>query len=133
MIRAQILAIVIAVSVSPLISAQSPKKRVTSDDPEKSIALAIKLLEAKDHVAFIREFMPPAALAKALEKRDIHEVAKEDVGDRGEKWIREFNLVRGTKPVFHDEQTKATFRAKSADGKSVEVKLTLIDGKWYLK
>jgi hypothetical protein len=36
------------------------------------------------------------------------------------------------KPVFSDEQTKATFNGKDENGKSVKVRFVLTDGKWYL-
>lgn len=123
----------LALSLSTFLLAQPPEKKDAADDPEKALSTAIKLLESKDHIGFINRFMPPAVLAELLEKHDIAQIAKKEVDYRAEKWLSEFKLVRGTKPVFNNERTIATFNAKDADGKSVRVAFILKDGKWYLK
>jgi hypothetical protein len=132
MIKPHVLAIAFVVSASPSAPVQPPQKPAPADDPEKALALAIKLLEAKDHVGFVKRFMPPPDLEEALEKYDINRLAKDEVGRRAERWLCEFKLVKVAKPVFNDERTQATFSAKDAAGKSIEVKFILVDGKWYL-
>jgi hypothetical protein len=121
-----------AMILTHLVSAQPLKKQKVAEDPEKALAVAIKLLESKDHTGFVKRFMPPDLLAKELEKRGIDHIANEELGDRAEEWLREFKLVKGMKPVFSDERTKATFNGKDENGKSVKVRFVLTDGKWYL-
>lgn len=108
------------------------------EQPEQLVTVAIKLLEAKDYTAFIERFWPPAVLEKHKEVHstdDIDEIAKKTFGDRPDQMARlvsTLKLLKDTKPVFNDDRTRATFRGKDADGKSIEFPFTLIDGKWCL-
>jgi hypothetical protein len=60
-----------AMILTHLVSAQPLKKQKVAEDPEKALAVAIKLLESKDHTGFVKRFMPPDLLAKELGRVDV--------------------------------------------------------------
>lgn len=133
MFKLSIFATTLSVSLCPFFSGCAGA-RTTAEEPEEALAVALKLLETRDRSGFVERFMPPARLEKLKQRHetdDLDQIADALIGHRMEDLLREFILVKDTKPDFNDMRSQATFSANGADGKLVVVKFTLIDGKWY--
>lgn len=113
--------------------AYGPKKELTEEKPEAAIEAAVKLLEAKDYTGFLMRLMDPDELAEALKGMQLDELAKFEVEYRAEKLLRDFKLLKGTKPELNKEATRAVFRANDPNGKKVEVTFKKVKGSWYVK
>jgi hypothetical protein len=125
------LALAFALGMSPL--AAPPPEKQAAEDPAEALALAIKLLEAKDYAGYVKRLYPPEDLAKELKEHGIDGLVQMDLGrGKSERLLRDLKLVKGATPVYNEKRTSVTFSAKEAGGRPVSVRFILRDGKWYI-
>lgn len=96
-------------------------------DVETALALAVGLLEARDHVGFVERFVPPADLDCAAAAGDTPaDVAAARLADPGPLLAR-LRAARRAAPAFGDRGATAVFEAGGA-----RVVFRRVDGVWYL-
>lgn len=123
------------VCLSGLCVAGGPQK--SGDDVraklETAIPEAIRLLEANDHVTFLKTFMAPDDL-KALTARaqaPVEEVAK-GFAERAGRILTALKAVQGTTPVLAADGGTATFTLKEPVGGRDSISFKKVGGLWYL-
>jgi hypothetical protein len=118
-------------SVAPSLDAD-PK-----DDPreelESAIPEAIRLLEAKEYVTFLKNFVAPVHLKKLAEKGSLEEFAKEFGRTKSGRLLKVLKSIKDAKPELGDEGKKATFKLKEeVEGKKTIV-FVKVDKFWYIQ
>jgi len=100
---------------------------------ETSIPEGIRLLEAKEHKAFVEIFVPPADLKKITEGTSLEEFAKKFGERKAPRLLEILKEIKGTKPSLDDNGTKATFALKEEKNGKKSITFVKIDKYWYIK
>ncbi len=104
-----------------------PAPEPSAAEVRTALALAVGLLEAKDHAGFVERFLPPNDLTCALACGETPaSLAAKRVPDPSALLSR-LRHVRGSDPVFADRGTTAVFEAGAA-----RVVFRRVSGAWYL-
>ena len=121
--------------------AEQVAKTVSSSlDPRSGLRTtideAIRLLEAKDYLAMIREFANPKDLKKILENKSLETVAARFGIRKADELLRILKLARGVEPQFDESGTRATFSIKTdldqqAGGKD-KIAFEKVERRWYI-
>jgi len=100
-----------------------------------AIKKGIQLLEAKDHVAFLKSYVVPKELAGILkETGSIDKLAKQWPQDKAARLLKVLKQIDGKTPLYLDgEMKRAQFDLRrSVDGKD-SITFVRIKGRWYIK
>ncbi len=129
-----------AVQQSDATAAKTPEAavewlaRAGRDDVQETIRLAIRCLEAKEHLKFLREFPTSDDVRAIVEAVGSVEKLAEHFGkERAGELLAELKSIAGQKPQFDDDSTVATFRLKKPIAERTTIIFQKIDGRWYLK
>jgi hypothetical protein len=99
---------------------------------ETAIPEGIRMLEAKEHVAFIKAFVPPEMLKKILGNGSIEEFAAKFAENKAETLLQVLTDIKGTQPELDKTGTKATFKfSKEISGKK-EIKFSKVEKFWCI-
>jgi len=105
--------------------------------PNTAITDAIRLVEDKDMVGFVKAVFPPNILAK-LPPADSIERLGQDMGsprirDALLKDLAALKAIQDQTPILTDDGKTATFETHLDDPLRTEVILKKVDGLWYIE
>lgn len=112
---------------------------VAADDPQEKLGTAIdegiRLLEAKDHLEFVKKFAHPDDLKDILKEEGVTvETIAEKFGESGAKsLLAALKVAKATAPMMNEDKTKATWKIEEADVEVRSVVLELKEKKWYVR
>lgn len=76
---------------------------------ETAIPEGIKLLEAKNYIAFIKAFIEPSYLNVNSEKEALDDLAKKFAEKKGPQLLLVLKNIQGRTPTLEEDNTKATY------------------------
>ena len=107
--------------------APPPAPEPSAGEVRTALALAVGLLEARDHTGFVERFLPPDELECALACGETPAVvAAKRLADPSALLTR-LRQVRGRDPAFADRGATAVF-----EGGGARVVFRRVSGAWYL-
>ncbi len=101
--------------------------------PETAVKEAIRLLEARKTVEFLRTFVRPSELEELLKKAPIDEVAKEIEERRVPDLLAALRAASTMKPVINEAGTRAEYRFEKPFGRERRIAMEKIGEFWYLR
>jgi len=124
------LALVVVLAL-PVAAAQNPDPRTK---PETAVAEAIRLLEAKEYVAFIRAFVPPDELKRGAEQASVEQFAEAFGRTRGERLLSVLKSIKDATPALDADGKTATYKLKEpVIGTRDTLVFIKIGEFWYLR
>ena len=104
--------LIIGVTLALTLAMSQPQTPASQTDPRENldtaIAEAVRLLEAKDHAAFLKSFIEPSMLAS---RRDtFEEFSASFAGERADRLLAMLKHTRTLKPTMNAEGTIATYQ-----------------------
>lgn len=99
---------------------------------ETAVPEGIRLLEAKDYVAFLKNFASPEDLKKFTEKTPLDEFAKEFGLEKAPRLLEVLKSIRDVKPTLELDGTKATYALKEPIGGKKVIIWVKIGKYWYI-
>ena len=105
-----------------------PRERLETAIPE-----AIRLIEAKELVALVKNFVAPEDLKKITRDSTIEEVAKKFEGKKADRLREALLAAKEVEPTFDETGTTATYRFKMpVDGRTT-ITFTKVGKLWYIR
>ena len=106
------LTLIAGVTLALTLATPQPQAPAAKVDPRENldtaIAEAVRLLEAKEHAAFLKTFIEPSMLAS---RRDtFEEFAASFAGERADRLLAMLKHARTMKPAMNAEGTIATYQ-----------------------
>jgi hypothetical protein len=115
------------------ISLTSPARAETPADLQKAIESGVKMLEAKNYLAFIETFMPPEDVAQVPDKARF----AEGFGKKKAAVLLEvLRFVQSRAPEMSADGKKATWSLGKMEGAPAKRPLVFLkhdDGRWYIE
>ena len=107
----------------------------TKVDPREHLPTAIsegiRLLEAKEYLAFLKVFVPPEELAQRERREDIAAFA-EKFGQKAPLLLVALKEAQQGKPVMQKEGTVASFELTAREGGPKTLRFEKIGKYWYI-
>lgn len=111
--------------------------RDVQPDPREELKTAIpegiRLLEAKQHQAFVKSFVPPADLQKLTAGTSLEEFAKRFGEGKAPQLLKILKEIKDAKAKLDDTGTKATFALKEGMGGKKSISFVKVGKYWYIK
>lgn len=106
-------------------------------DPREKVDTAvlegIRLLEAKDYVKFLKEFVAPDDFKNLTAKGTLEEFAKKFGENKGPRLLQVLKSIKDSKPTLDKDEKTATYEMKESIGGKKEIKFKKIDKYWYIQ
>ena len=125
---ALVLALACLAPVESICQAADPRTQ-----PETAVKEAIRLLEARKYVEFLRTFVRPSELEEILAKASIDEVAREVGEKRVPDLLSALRAASAMKPVINEAGTRAEYRFEKPFGRERRISMEKIGEFWYLR
>ena len=106
-----------------------PQSAAGRESVEKTIAEAIRVLEAKDYRQFLSEFVLPKNLEAVAGTPEAFEQLVKELPVRSGKFLFALKDAQGRAPIYDAAKTTATFPPA---GGEPGLKLTKLDRRWYI-
>lgn len=114
-------------------SSAEDKKPDPREKPETAVAEAIRLLEKKEHVDFLKKFVAPDDLKGLTKRITFDQFAKEFAGEKADKLLKALKQVEDGKPELDKEMKEAVFKLKEDVGEKDSITFKKVDKYWYIK
>lgn len=105
-----------------------PREKLDTAIPE-----AIRLLEAKEHLKFIKTFVSPDELKKITEKGSIEDLAKSFGEKKADRLLKILGAIKDAKPTLSDDGKTATFDLKALPDSKGSISFLKVEKYWYIK
>lgn len=133
-------AVLLPIAFALFVGANPTRAQDSKDDKidprtkvDTAIAEAVRLIEAKDYVKLLQNFVPPEELKKITEAATIDEFAKKFGDRKAERLLKALKATKGIEPTMSDDKSKATVQFKEPiDGKD-KIEFIKVDKFWYIK
>lgn len=117
--------------------ARAQDSRVDKPDPREkvdtAIAEAVRLIEAKEYVKLLKDFVPPDELKRITEATDINEFAKKFADGKAPRLLKALKATKGIEPTMSDDKSRATIKFReTVDGKD-KIEFLKVGKHWYIK
>ncbi len=100
---------------------------------ETAIPEGIQLLEKKEYVKFLSNFVTPSELVKIQETMKLEDLAKMFGGSRGADMLKAFKEIEKAKPELSDDGKNATYKLKAPIGNKDQITFVKIKKLWHIK
>ncbi|GIW92819.1 MAG: hypothetical protein KatS3mg110_0860 [Pirellulaceae bacterium] len=102
---------------------------------DTAISEAIRLLEKKDHVTLLKNFVAPDDLQKIVQNVPIEELAERFGKNHAEHLLKVLKSIQGKKPELDQEKKTATFRIDESLRLPMRDTLVFVqvNGLWYIR
>ena len=100
---------------------------------ETAIPAGIQLLEKKEYVKFLSNFVTPSELVKIQETMKLEDLAKMFGGVRGADMLKAFKEIEKEKPELSDDGKNATYKLKVPIGDKDQITFVKIKKLWHIK
>ncbi len=100
---------------------------------DTAIAEGIRLLEAKDYLNFIKQFVRPDELKKATEQMPIADLAKDFGEGNSGDLLKALKTLKDKKPVLTDDGKSAEYTLTGDEFKRKDIAFVKVDKYWYIK
>ena len=117
-----------SVSVSAQETKPNPFEKLDTAIPE-----GIQLLEKKEYVKFLSNFVTPSDLAEIKKTMKLEDVAKMFGGVRGAGMLKAFKEIEKEKPELSDDGKNATYKLKVPIGDKDQITFVKIKKLWHIK
>jgi hypothetical protein len=127
--------VVLAIACSTAFQSSSAPSSDRRREPGTAIEEAIRLLEGREYVEFVKAFIRPSELAEMMTKYGtIEEVAKEFAkNDRPAKMLDVLKAASAMTPTLTAEGTRADYRFEKPVGGANRLSMAKIDGYWFIR
>jgi hypothetical protein len=103
------------------------------EDLKTAIPEGIRMLEAKEYVAFLKAFVPPELLKKIVGDGKIEEFAEKFGKGKSATLLKVLSQVKDAEPEYNEDKTKALYKLKEVvDGKS-KIEFSKQEKYWYIE
>ncbi len=128
-----LLATVLALlTISVAVSAQETKLN-PFEKLDTAIPKGIELLEKKQFVEFLSNFITPDELAEVKKTMTLKQLAEGFGKHKGERMLKIFKEIKGTKPVLSKDGATASYKLKAAVDNKSEITFIKINKVWHVK
>jgi hypothetical protein len=127
--------VLIAIVFSPVLQTQVKQTNDPRVEPGTAIKEAIRLLEARDYVGFVKTCIRPSELTEMTTKYGtVEEAAKAFANtDRPAKLLDILKAASALTPAINADGTRADYRFDKPVAGANRLSLAKIDGYWYLR
>jgi hypothetical protein len=102
------------------------------EDLKTAIPEGIRMLEAKEYVAFIKAFVEPELLKKIIGNGPIEKFAEIFGKAKAESLLNVLQQIKDQQPELKENGTKAVFKIKDPVNGKDEIKFNKIEKFWYI-
>ena len=115
-------------SVSAQETKPNPFEKLDTAIPE-----GIQLLEKKEYVKFLSNFVTPSDLVEIKKTMKLEDLGKMFGGSRGADMLKAFKEIEKAKPELSDDGKNATYKLKVPIGNKDQITFVKIKKLWHIK
>ncbi len=105
-----------------------PREKLETAVPE-----AIRLLEEKEYVNFLKKFVPPADLKEITKQKTIDEFAKTFEAEKAENLMNVLTAIKDEKPKLNADKKEAVFDLKEEIDDKKSITFKKVGKYWYIQ
>lgn len=125
-------AAVLCLITAAYLSADEPKPD-PREQLDTAIPEAIRLLEAKEHKTFLKDFVAPADLERITKNIPLDQLAERFGTDKADVLLGVLKSIKGAQPTLDAAKTRATFKLKEPIGGKEDIRWVKVEKNWYIE